>query len=145
MRPLIFCLLVLLSPLTVRASDLANVDLADGRRYLGAAPEGIANPPLVIALHGGGGSPEQFSRDSGLAPAALDAGFAIVFPSGTSRRAVGPKVWNAGYCCGYAPAAGIDDQAFLTLVIKDAIRRYHVDPSRIYITGMSNGAILAET
>ena len=145
MRPLIFCLLVLLSPLPARAADLANVDLADGRRYLGAAPEGIANPPLIIALHGGGGSPEQFSRDSGLAPAALDAGFAIVFPSGTSRRAVGPKVWNAGYCCGYAPAAGIDDQAFLALVIKDAIRRYHVDPSRIYITGMSNGAILAET
>jgi len=145
MRALILCLLIVLSPLGARAADLANVDLADGRRYLGAAPDGIANPPLIIALHGGGGSPEQFSRDSGLAPAALEAGFAIVFPSGTSRRSVGPKVWNAGYCCGYAPAAGIDDQAFLTRVIEDAIRRYHADPRRIYITGMSNGAILAET
>lgn len=145
MRPLIICLLALLSPLTAHAAEFADIELADGRSYLGAAPEGIANPPLIIALHGGGGSPEQFSRDSGLAPAALRAGFAIVFPSGTSRRAIGPKVWNAGYCCGYAPAAGIDDQAFLTLVIKDAMHRYHADPSRIYITGMSNGAILAET
>lgn len=145
MRPLIICLLALLSPLTAHAAEFADIELADGRRYLGAAPEGIANPPLIIALHGGGGSPEQFSRDSGLAPAALRAGFAIVFPSGTSRRAIGPKVWNAGYCCGYAPAAGIDDQAFLTLVIKDAKHRYHADPGRIYITGMSNGAILAET
>jgi len=72
--------------------------------------------PLVLALHGGGGSPAQFAAQSGLAQAALSAGFAIVFPEGTPTRVRG-GTWNAGSCCG---AAKPDDVAFLRAVVDAA-------------------------
>lgn len=145
MRPFFLVLCLILTPLTLRAAALDEVTLPDGRTYLGAAPPGAAHPPLIVALHGGGGNGAQFARQTGLAQAALSAGFAVVFPEGSSRRGRGPQVWNALYCCGYAAAAGVDDVAFLDRVIADAAHRYGVDPARVYVTGMSNGAMMAET
>lgn len=107
-----------------------------------------ANPrgaPLILALHGGGGNPDQFARDSGLARAALREGYAVAFPAGSGRRGDALLTWNGGYCCGYAARKRVDDQAFLATVIKDAVDRYGLDGDRVYLTGMSNGSILIET
>jgi polyhydroxybutyrate depolymerase len=145
MRRIILLLLPLLLPALAGAQALDEVSLPGGRGYLAAAPQGIAHPPLILALHGGGGSPAQFARDSGLTQAALAAGYAIVFPEGSARRSVGPRVWNAGYCCGHARAVGIDDMGFLDAVIADAVRRLGADSGRLFMTGMSNGGIMAET
>jgi len=126
------------------AKALTTATLGDGRTYLIALPDGVIAPPLIVALHGGGGSPQQFARNSGLTEPALAAGYAIAYPAGTSRRGFGLRVWNAGYCCGYAPAAGVDDVGFLDRVIADAGRRFGVDTGRVYMTGMSNGAIMTQ-
>ena len=107
-----------------------------------------ANPkgaPLILALHGGGGDPDQFASASGLARAANRAGFAVAFPAGTGRRGERLLTWNGGYCCGSAARKGVDDLGFLKTVIKDASDRFGVDGSGVYITGMSNGSILSET
>jgi polyhydroxybutyrate depolymerase len=109
---------------------------------LPANPEGA---PLILALHGGGGDPDQFARASGLARAATRAGFAVAFPAGTGRRGERLLTWNGGYCCGSAARRGIDDIGFLRAVIGDAADRFGVDGSGVYLTGMSNGAILSET
>lgn len=131
---------------TARAADLQRIDLPDGRYYLVAVPRGVRNPPLVVGLHGGGGNPAQFARASGLADAALARGFAVVLPAGTAGRANGRLlVWNGFYCCGHAPADGVDDLGFLDRVITDATTRFGLDPARVFMTGMSNGGIMTET
>jgi polyhydroxybutyrate depolymerase len=139
----LFVLLLLLLPTLARADALSRIDMEGGRYYLIALPEGVPNPPLILALHGGGGSPEQFARTSRLTAPALAAGFAIAYPAGTARRG-GLLTWNGLYCCGYAARARTDDVGFLAAIIDDAARRFGTD-TRASLTGMSNGAIMAQT
>lgn len=53
------------------------------------------------------------------------------------------RTWNAGACCGRAAKENVDDLAFLSRVIDEAVARYSGDPNRVYITGISNGAMMA--
>jgi polyhydroxybutyrate depolymerase len=115
------------------------------RWYDIALPANPNGAPLILALHGGGGDPDQFAEASGLARAATRAGFAVAFPAGSSRRGDRLLTWNGGYCCGYASRRGVDDIGFLKQVIEDAASRFGVDGAGVYITGMSNGSIMAET
>jgi polyhydroxybutyrate depolymerase len=128
------------------ASGLAAETVRLGDRFyeieLPATPQGA---PLIVALHGGGGSPDQFARASGLARAALQGGYAVAFPAGSGRRGDSLLTWNGGYCCGYAARSRVDDLGFLASVIRDATARYGLDPDRVYLTGMSNGSIMIET
>jgi polyhydroxybutyrate depolymerase len=139
-------LLLLILPLLMSILPAAAETVQLGDRYyqieLPANPRGA---PLILALHGGGGDPDQFARASGLGRAAVAKGYAMAFPAGTGRRGNRLLTWNGGYCCGAAARNRVDDAAFLRHVITDAANRFGVDNSRVYITGMSNGAIMAET
>lgn len=110
------------------------------RSYLLDMPSKASGPvPLVIALHGGGGNAQTMT------PRWLDTarreGFAVAFPSGLGRNA-NMGTWNAGGCCGYAMTSGSDDVAFIGAMIDDIARDHRIDPSRIYVTGLSNGGML---
>lgn len=107
-------------------------------------PRNARGAPLILALHGGGGDPDQFASASGLGAAATRAGYAVAFPAGSGRRGERLLTWNGGYCCGYAQRTGVDDIAFLKSVIKDARDRYGLS-DRVFLTGMSNGSIMSET
>jgi polyhydroxybutyrate depolymerase len=109
---------------------------------LPATPRGA---PLILALHGGGGDPDQFASASGFGRAAVKAGYAVAFPAGSGRRGDRLLTWNGGYCCGSAARTRVDDLGFLKAVIKDAADRFGVDGDRVYLTGMSNGSIMSET
>ena len=139
-------LIATLLAMTLMAFPLFAETVRLGDRFyvieLPARPEGA---PLIVALHGGGGSPDQFARASGLARAALREGYAVAFPAGSGRRGDRLLTWNGGYCCGYASRNRVDDEAFLAAVIRDATTRYGLDPARVYLTGMSNGSIMIET
>jgi polyhydroxybutyrate depolymerase len=144
MRRLILALVlagVALVPLLARAETLRLGD----RFYDIALPADPKGAPLILALHGGGGSPAQFARSSGLGVAAVAAGFAVAFPAGSGRGGDRLLTWNGGYCCGHAMRQGVDDLAFLRDVVRDAADRFGLDGSAVFVTGMSNGAILAET
>lgn len=130
--------------LTASGGAAETVRLGD-RFYVIELPANPRGAPLILALHGGGGSPDQFARASGLARAALREGYAVAFPAGTGRRGDRLLTWNGGYCCGLAVRQQVDDQAFLAGVIRDATTRYDLDATRVYLTGMSNGAIMIET
>ena len=130
------CLAVPANAETVRLGD-RFYDIA-----LPAKPDGA---PLILALHGGGGDPDQFATASGLARVATRAGFAVALPAGSGRRGDRLLTWNGGYCCGSAARQGVDDEGFLKLVISDAASRFGVDGTGVYLTGMSNGSILSET
>ena len=138
---LIVLLLALTAGLAARAETRA-VTLPDGRSYRIDLPALSRGAPMILALHGGGGNPDQTARNSGLTAPALAKGYAVIFPAGSGRSAL--LTWNAGNCCAYAARKGVNDPAFLDAVIKDAAGRFGLDVGRVYITGMSNGSMMAE-
>jgi polyhydroxybutyrate depolymerase len=137
---LIAFLLALLLTLPAAAETIRLGD----RWYDIQLPRNPKGAPLILALHGGGGDPDQFASASGFGAAATRAGYAVAFPAGSGRRGERLLTWNGGYCCGYAQRQGIDDIGFLKSVIKDARDRFGLS-DRVFLTGMSNGSIMSET
>lgn len=110
--------------------------------YVPASYAKSSHRSLVLALHGGGTHGESMARFSGLNDTARQAGFMVAYPNGSGRtRRI--LTWNSGACCGYARRQQVDDLRFLAALIDDLVRRHGVDPHRIYVTGMSNGAMMA--
>ena len=109
------------------------------RSYRGAAT------PMLLALHGGGGSADFQADDSRykLISKSESAGFIVVFPNGYSRLGGVLATWNAGACCGAAQKNNVDDVGFLGEVIRRVERQANVDRSRVFMTGMSNGALMS--
>lgn len=101
--------------------------------------------PLVLALHGGGGSMEVMAKDRlyGLVSQSEASGWIVVFPNGYSRPGGKLATWNAGICCGAARDRASDDVGFLRAVVAEVQQRVAVDPQRIFATGMSNGGMMS--
>jgi polyhydroxybutyrate depolymerase len=108
------------------------------RTYTWAGPDG-GRRPLVIALHGRGGQGQSEAKLSHLDEIARREGFLVVFPDGIDRS------WADGR--GATPAArnGVDDVGFVRALIDRLVADGRVDPARVYVTGMSNGAIMTWT
>lgn len=120
----------------------------DGRErtYVVRTPSGLTRTsdrvPLVIVLHGGGGNALNAETMTGFTDKATREGFVVAYPDGTSRR--GPLfTWNAGHCCGYAMEQRVDDVGFIGALIDNLAARYPIDLTRVYVTGMSNGAMMS--
>lgn len=112
------------------------------RSYLLYAPASLtgqlAAVPLVIVLHGGFGTGAQAEHSYGWDAQADAHGFIVAYPNGINRS------WNAGgICCGKASKNDVDDLKFITRTINDVSRIYRIDPKRIYLTGISNGAAMS--
>lgn len=100
--------------------------------------------PVVVALHGTGGSAEQCERDYGLTTKADKLGYIIVYPEGTPRPGpLGIRTWNAGECCDYSSIQDINDVKFIDVLLTGLSKEFKVDRDRIFVTGMSNGAMMA--
>lgn len=99
--------------------------------------------PLVFVLHGGGGNAENAERMTGFTEKAEQEGFIVVYPEGTGRHRGKLLTWNAGHCCGYARESQADDVGFFNALTDKMLRDYSVDPRRVYVTGMSNGGMMA--
>jgi polyhydroxybutyrate depolymerase len=100
--------------------------------------------PTIIVLHGGSGNGIQAEKVTNFTRKALPKGFMVVYPNGSERfsRIRTGRTWNANHCCGYAMQRNIDDIGFINTLIDNLIQNHNADPSRIYVTGMSNGAML---
>lgn len=112
------------------------------RRYVAQMPANPKGAPVIVALHGAAKTPEMFGTGTGLGDAAVAAGYAVLFPIGTSRSPKGTKNWNAGHCCAFAFVSGSDDTGFIDSVLADAAQRYGVDTKRLYVAGFSAGGML---
>jgi polyhydroxybutyrate depolymerase len=118
------------------------------REYLVHVPKGYRGgpTPMLIALHGGGGSADYQADDSKyrLISKSEQAGFIAVFPNGYSRFKSGILgTWNAGACCAAAVRDKIDDVGFIREVIARVEKQANIDKRRIFATGMSNGAMMS--
>jgi polyhydroxybutyrate depolymerase len=111
----------------------------DTRRYYAHVPRKLGkSPALVVALHAGAQTPEGFERMTGWSTIATREKFVVVYPEGVGRS------WNAGHgALGEAGRDGVDDRGLLDLVIGDARSRWGCDLRRVYLSGFSNGSMLA--
>lgn len=133
----------------VPGDSRASMDI-DGRTrewrlYVPRSLAQIGAVPLVIGLHGGLGSGEQFAADGFFDSQAERGGFIAVYPDGISRgRFLEARTWNAGGCCGTAMNEGVDDVAFIAALVDRLASELPIDRDRVYATGHSNGAMMAQ-
>ncbi len=152
LRTLLFVLLLallalvsgFLVPLRIVAASVAPAATFEfgglARTYRVFRPSSLGRntpAPLVVMLHGGFGTGLGAERSYHWDDAAARFGFVVLYPDGIQRA------WNAGECCGAPQRNGVDDVGFLSALIEQVARDENVDRSRIYVTGMSNGAMMA--
>jgi polyhydroxybutyrate depolymerase len=99
--------------------------------------------PVVIVLHGRGsnGKGMMLVTKKGFNRLADKDGFLVVYPDGIELN------WNDGRmdeeAHDRAHRQNIDDVGFISALIDFMIDKYKADPQRIYVTGISNGAIMS--
>ena len=129
------------------ARDTVERSLVHGgrtRTYLVHDVARTTPAPAVIALHGGGGNADNAVTMTAFDRLAERDGFIAVYPNGTARRDRRILLtWNAGHCCAAAMEQRVDDVGFIGALIETLVASGRADPSRIYVTGMSNGGMMA--
>ncbi len=109
------------------------------RRYLLYRPPSLGPAAaLVVVLHGRGIDPAAFDRWTGFSVLAAEEGFALALPAARG------EVWNDGRFEGrrWQGVERVDDVGFLSAVVDDVLARIPVDPRRVALVGMSNGATM---
>ena len=92
--------------------------------------------PFILSLHGYGSSSRGQLRFFPLADLAEKHGFIYCAPDAVDRS------WNATEaCCDWR--GKVDDSKYLRGLIESAMRKYSIDRSRIYVTGLSNGGFMS--
>ncbi len=127
------------STLAVGSSEHAVTIDGRIRMYRAYRPPDLLDPvPLVVMLHGGLGSARAAEAAYGWDVLAQTQGFVVLYPDAVANA------WNAGGgCCGLAPSQGVDDVGFVKRAIDEVRQGAPIDPKRIYVTGMSNGGMMA--
>ncbi|MEM7613826.1 MAG: polyhydroxybutyrate depolymerase, partial [Pseudomonadota bacterium] len=106
-----------------------------GGTYNVALPE-AASPPMVVFLHGYGGSGASSVRNEGFAARFTERGYALIAPSGQiDAEERFRRDWEIDD--GFDMPR--DDVAFLSAVIADAAGRFDLDQSRVLVSGFSRG------
>jgi polyhydroxybutyrate depolymerase len=113
-----------------RSIDVDGVE----RWFLLTAPEAVDDEPLPLLLdfHGLSEGAEIHTRMSGLGELALTEGFVLAFPNGTGS----PVRWLIG-------PDDNPDVRFVDVLIDTLAAERCIDLSRVYSTGLSNGAMFS--
>lgn len=95
--------------------------------------------PLMVVLHGGGGSHERIRNYSGFNKLARREQFVVVYPGAAGKQ------WNDGRAPSrYRNGEGAnDDIGYLSLLIDRVVRDYQLNPGRVYVAGPSNGGMMS--
>lgn len=104
------------------------------RTYRLHRPKGVPREravPLVVSLHGLGGSGRIQEAMTGLDAVADEKGFAVAYPDGRRR------MWVLG------DAGDVGDVGFLGALIDALVADGTADRRRVYVSGMSNGGYMA--
>jgi len=115
------------------------------RSYLVHVPpghDGTTPLPVLVALHGAFSGARRLEAESGFSRLADREGFVVVYPNGIGLFSLF-RHWNSGHCCGKARRMGLDDVGFVLDVVAEVAQRVPLDLQRLYLTGHSNGGMLA--
>jgi polyhydroxybutyrate depolymerase len=97
---------------------------------------GNSRVPLVLTIHGAHNTIAMVRGWSQMNTVADANGFIVAYPQGID-------CWNSGFVLPGCTAAD-DDVGFLTSVVVDIESQACIDPKRVYATGISNGAMMAQ-
>jgi polyhydroxybutyrate depolymerase len=123
-------------------ADLAETTMPVGgveRRWLLSAPawaEGDDPLPLVLDFHGLAEGADVHAGMTQLGPLGVEEGFVTAFPHGTGN----PVMWDVD-----PVVADNADLAYVTALLDRVEEEHCIDTSRVYATGLSNGAMMAST
>lgn len=104
-------------------------------------PEVTEDAPLVVMLHGYGGTAESFRSSVHLEEEANALGYAVAYVTGAPdpNDATSSNGWNSGI-----GAEGNADVAFLVALAEYLAKEYELNEERIYAVGFSNGAFMTQ-
>jgi polyhydroxybutyrate depolymerase len=89
--------------------------------------------PVLIMLHGSGGTPIDIANNSRVGTLAANMGYWVILPPQANGQ------WNVNAAVTTDP---VDDVGFMKTLIQTVIAQYPVDATRISMTGMSEGGFM---
>jgi poly(hydroxyalkanoate) depolymerase family esterase len=99
-----------------------------------------ANPAIVVAMHGCGGSGPGFYSGSEFASLADRYGFLVIYPSAQQEAGFG-KCFDTWSDAAKRRGGGSDPVSIVSMVTY-AEQRYGGDPNRVFATGSSSGGMM---
>ncbi len=138
------------APRTGQFVDGRHALASDSREYkLFVPPQSVGltvgtgkRLPLVVMLHGCTQSPDDFALGTGMNEAALASGegFLVLYPAQNSQ-ANQSRCWN--WFKRSHQQRDLGEPALLADMTRDIIKRYPVDPQRVYVAGLSAGGAMS--
>ena len=96
--------------------------------------------PLVVMLHGCTQDPDDFAAGTGMNDAAREQGVFVLYPA-QSQKANPSRCWN--WFKHNHQSRGRGEPALLAGMTRAVIERWHIDPQRVYVAGLSAGGAMA--
>jgi polyhydroxybutyrate depolymerase len=134
-------IIIMLATFGLARADKITVDGIE-RSYIIHIPKTLdksAPAPLVLVLHGGGGTAKGMNKLTGFSKISDKYGFIVCYPDGIKKH------WNDGRDVNITHVNGIEvnDIKFISLLIDTLISKYNIDSSHIYCCGISNGGMMS--
>lgn len=99
--------------------------------------------PVLFVFHGGLRNAPNILQTTGLRNYQKEYDFILIAPNGLGRfNEETFLTWDAGNCSGYAHYIHADEPLFIKSIIEQVSDLYNIDKKRLYLTGMSNGAMV---
>ncbi|MCX6380793.1 MAG: hypothetical protein NT023_15190 [Armatimonadetes bacterium] len=107
------------------------------RRYLLDVPQNLKEGAgLILVAHGFGDSPDSIRKYSGFHKNLNEHNFVFAYLEGTKDKE-GKRNHQVEYAF---QNPKVDDVKYARYVVDKLVRQFHLDPKRVFCTGMSNGA-----
>lgn len=128
---------------TFSGNDKARLDFEGYHRTYQIHVPSVYDPakaaPLIIVLHGSRLGPALMNYLTRFNALSDREGFIVVYPKGLHHR------WNSALNAKGFPGYDepVDDVGFVGRVLDEVEQAYRIDSRRVYVTGASNGGMLA--
>ena len=135
---MILCLLTLVPLQAQEATPDADFAARTYELFVPDSYDADTPAPLLMVLHGASGSGARSQAWLGFDALAEAENFIVVYPDGLYNN------WDFG--AGVLTPDGyiqVDDVGYLTSVVDELEADYNIDPARVFVAGMSNGALMA--
>jgi poly(hydroxyalkanoate) depolymerase family esterase len=96
--------------------------------------------PLLVMLHGCQQGAEEFAAGTRMNEAAEEAGVLVLYPEQTSS-ANALRCWN--WYAAHDPDNPKGDAALIVAMTREVMETHRIDPTRVYVAGMSAGGAMA--
>lgn len=141
-RRLILVLLVSVPFVSQAQLVLDSLSIEGNYRSFAYNPQKNIKPgaSLVFAMHGSGGEPLGFARSAAKWDALSEKeNVVVVYPAGYKRY------WNECRKASTALAntSNVNEEAFFSAMIDYFVKKYKVDPTHVFATGLSGGGHMA--